>query len=128
MARIVGVEIPDDKQIQISLTYIHGIGKATSSKVLETLKIEPTIRTKDLSQAQVSQLYDYIEKNLVVEGALRQQVFRHIKRLRDIRSYKGLRHKVGLPVRGQNTRKNARTRKGKIKSAVGGLKNKITKK
>ena len=128
MARIVGVEIPDDKKIYVALTYIHGIGHTTAQQVLEHTRIDPDVRTKDLSQDQVAKLYDYIEKNLQVEGELRQSVFRNIKRLRDIRSYRGQRHKLGLPVRGQNTRKNARTRKGKIKMAVGGLKAKVTKK
>ncbi len=128
MARIVGIEIPDDKQIETALTYIHGIGLKTSQGILEHTKIKPTTRTKDLTQEEIAKLYDYIDKNLQVEGELRQKVFRNIKRLRDIRSYRGMRHKAGLPSRGQNTRKNARSRKGKVKSAVGGLKNKITKK
>lgn len=128
MARIVGVEIPDQKQIERSLTYIHGIGLTTSRKILAAVKIKPDVRTKDLSEDQIAKLYDYIDKNHSVEGELRQKVFRDIKRLRDVRCYRGIRHKVGLPVRGQNTKKNARTRKGKVKAAVGGLKLKITKK
>jgi small subunit ribosomal protein S13 len=128
MARIVGIEIPDEKQIQISLRYIYGIGPKKADQILVATGVKPETRTKDLTDVEVSKLYDYIEKNIQVEGELRQVIFRNIKRLRDIRSYRGLRHKAGLPVRGQNTRKNARTRKGKIKMAVGGLKLKITKK
>jgi small subunit ribosomal protein S13 len=128
MARIVGVEIPDEKQIQIALTYIYGIGPKVAIDILTAANIKPDTRTKELTDTQIAKLYDYIDKNIVVEGELRQKVFRNIKRLRDIRSYRGNRHKSGLPVRGQNTKKNARTRKGKVKAAVGGLKNKITKK
>jgi small subunit ribosomal protein S13 len=113
MARIVGVDIPNDKRIDIALTYIHGVGRVTAKKVLELTKIEPNKRTKDLSDTELSKLYEYIDKNLVVEGTLKQKVFQNIKRLKDIRAFRGLRHKSGLPVRGQNTRKNARTRKGK---------------
>jgi small subunit ribosomal protein S13 len=128
MARIVGIEIPDAKKIKISLRYIFGIGPKVSAQILEATNISPEVRTKDLTDVQVAKLYEYIEKNIVVEGELRQKAFRDVKRLRDIRAYRGNRHKAGLPVRGQNTRKNARTRKGKVKAAVGGLKNKITKK
>jgi small subunit ribosomal protein S13 len=128
MARIVGVEIPDTKKIKISLRYIFGIGPKISAQILDATGISPETRTKDLGDAQIAKLYEYIEKNVVNEGELRQKVFRDVKRLRDIRSFRGNRHKAGLPVRGQNTRKNARTRKGKVKAAVGGLNNKITKK
>lgn len=113
MARIVGVDIPNEKRILIALTYIYGIGKKTSKDILEATKIDPSKRTKDLTDAELSKLYEYIDKNLAVEGTLRQKVFQHIKRLKDIRAYRGLRHKAGLPVRGQNTRKNASTRKGR---------------
>ncbi len=127
MARIVGVEIPDEKRVVISLTYIHGIGRTTSEKIINETKIDPNKRTKDLSQDELAKLYSYIDKNMTVEGELKQKVFQNIKRLRDIRSYRGGRHKQGLPVRGQRTRKNARTRKGKG-ITVGGLKRKIEKK
>lgn len=118
MARIVGVEIPNEKRIEAALVYIHGIGPITAKKILESTKIDPSIRAKDLTEADIKKLYDYIEKNIIVEGALKQRVFQDIKRLKDIRTYRGLRHKAGLPVRGQNTRKNARTRKGRTKVAV----------
>lgn len=113
MARIVGVDIPNEKRIEIALTYIYGIGNTTSKKILAETKIDPNKRTKDLTDAELSKLYEYIDKNLTVEGSLRQRIFQFIKRIRDNRSYRGLRHKQGLPVRGQNTRKNAKTRKGK---------------
>lgn len=127
MARIVGVEIPNEKQVLIALTYIHGIGKSTSQKVLEAVNVNPAARVKDLTKDEIKRIYDYIEKNIPTEGQVKQQVFMNIKRLKDIRCYRGIRHKLGLPVRGQNTRKNARTRKGKG-VAVGGLKIKVTKK
>ncbi len=113
MARIVGVDIPNEKRIEIALTYIYGIGTVTSQKILAETKIDPNTRTKDLTDEQLSKLYEYIDKNLTVEGSLRHQIFQYIKRLRDNRSFRGLRHKSGLPVRGQRTRKNAKTRKGK---------------
>ncbi len=128
MARILGVDIPNEKRVEIALRYIYGIGPTSASKILEATQIDPNIRAKNLSEPQIAKIYDYIEKNLVIEGALKQKVFQHIKRLKDIRSYRGIRHKVGLPVRGQNTRKNARTRKGRAKVAVGGLNKKLDKK
>lgn len=128
MARIVGVDIPNEKRVEASLTYIHGIGPATAQKILRVTNIDAAKRTKDLTEQELGRIYEYIEKNLMVEGSLKQKVFQHIKRLRDIHAYRGLRHKVGLPVRGQRTRKNARTRKGRSKVAVGGLKIKLTKK
>lgn len=127
MARILGVDIPNEKQVEIALTYIYGIGPVTAKKIVTTAKIDPTTRAKDLTQADISKIYEFIEKNLTVEGELRQRIFQHIKRLRDIRSYRGMRHKAGLPVRGQNTRKNARTRKGRSKIAVGGLNKTVSK-
>ncbi|BCX13496.1 MAG: 30S ribosomal protein S13 [Candidatus Dojkabacteria bacterium] len=127
MARIVGVEIPNEKPIEISLTYIHGIGRSTSQKILKAVNVDPTTRVKDLSNDEIKRIYQYIEKNIPTEGQVKQKVFMNIKRLKDIRCYRGIRHKLGLPVRGQNTRKNARTRKGKG-VAVGGLKVKVTKK
>lgn len=127
MARILGVDIPNEKRVDISLSYIYGIGRVSASKILAATKIDPATRTKDLTEAQISKLYEFIEKNFVTEGSLKQRVFQNIKRLKDIRAYRGLRHKAGLPVRGQNTRKNAHTRKGK-KAAVGGLNRKLDKK
>ncbi|CAG1020903.1 30S ribosomal protein S13 [Patescibacteria group bacterium] len=126
MARIVGVEIPNEKRIEASLTYIYGIGFTTSRQILEATNVNPDKRTKDLTDAEIKRLYEYIEKNIPTEGQVKQQVFQAIKRLKDIRAYRGNRHKLGLPVRGQNTRSNSRTRKGR-NIAVGGLKNKVTK-
>lgn len=126
MARIVGVEIPNDKRIEASLRYIYGIGLTTSKKILEATNISPDKRTKDLSEAETRRLYEYIEKNVPTEGQVKQVVFQAIKRIKDIRAYRGNRHKAGLPVRGQNTRSNSKTRKGRG-IAVGGLKNKVTK-
>lgn len=126
MARVAGVEIPDNKILKISLTYIYGIGQTTSEKMIEDLNLDPNSKVKDLSDADLNKIRTHLEKNYEIEGELRQKVFRNIKRLKDIRSYRGVRHKVGLPVRGQRTRINARTRKGKS-MAVGGLKAKITK-
>lgn len=126
MARIVGVEIPNDKRIEASLRYIYGIGLTTSKKILEATNINPDKRTKDLTEAETRRLYEYIEKNVPTEGQVKQVVFQAIKRIKDIRTYRGVRHKAGLPVRGQNTRSNSKTRKGRG-IAVGGLKNKVTK-
>src|SRR5262249_55240719 len=121
MARIVGVDVPNEKRVEIALTYIYGIGPTTAKKILHDTGVNPDTRAKDLSERDISKLYEYIEKNLTVEGTLKQKIFQNIKRLKDIRSYRGIRHKVGLPVRGQNTRKNAKTRKGRGMT-VGGLK------
>jgi len=126
MARIVGVEIPNEKRIEASLRYIYGIGLTTSKKILEATNIDPDKRTKDLTEAETRRLYEYIEKNVPTEGQVKQVVFQAIKRIKDIRAYRGVRHKAGLPVRGQNTRSNSKTRKGRG-IAVGGLKNKVTK-
>jgi len=126
MARIVGVEIPNDKRIEAALRYIYGIGLTTSRKILEATNIDPDKRIKDLSESETRRLYEYIEKNVPTEGQVKQVVFQAIKRIKDIRAYRGNRHKAGLPVRGQNTRSNSKTRKGRG-IAVGGLKNKVTK-
>lgn len=127
MARIVGIEIPNEKRVEIGLTYIYGIGLTTSKIILSATNINPDTRVKDLTDGEIRRLYDYIEKNVTTEGQVKQKVFQSIKRLKDIRSYRGQRHKNGLPVRGQNTRTNSKTRKGRGR-AVGGLNNKITKK
>lgn len=126
MARIAAVEIPDNKSLKISLTYIFGIGRVTAMKIIEKLNLTPEMRVKDLDDAQLNELRTVVENDYTVEGHLRQEVFRNIKRLKDIHSYRGIRHKIGMPVRGQRTRVNARTRKGKS-AAVGGLKLKISK-
>jgi small subunit ribosomal protein S13 len=125
MARIAGVELPNEKRAEIGLTYIFGIGPATAAKILKLTNVSPDTRIKDLSEAEVQRLANQI-KTLVIEGDLRQKTFRDIKRLKDIKSYRGVRHKLGLPVRGQRTRTNAITRKGK-NIAVGGLKRKLEK-
>lgn len=113
MARIAGVEIPSQKRVEASLQYVYGVGLTTVKQILSSTKISADTRVKDLTDKEVKLLNDYIAANIKVEGELRQIVQRNIKRLKDIKAYRGLRHKVGLPVRGQNTRKNARTRKGK---------------
>lgn len=126
MARISGVDIPRDKRVVISLTYIYGIGRTTSEQILKNVNIDPSTRVKDLDEAQLSRLREYIDRNLVVEGDLRREVNMNIKRLIEIGSYRGLRHRRNLPVRGQRTRTNARTRRG-VKKTVAGKK-KATKK
>ncbi len=127
MARIVGVEIPNNKRVDVGLTYIYGIGIQTSKQILKDTNIDETTRVKDLNEDQIKKLYSYIEKNVPTEGQVKQKVFQAVKRLKDIRAYRGQRHKLGLPVRGQNTRSNTRTRKGKAKP-VGGLTIKVAKK
>ena len=112
MARIAGVDLPNQKRIEIGLTYIYGIGRTTANKVLADTGIDPDIRVKDLSEDDVAKLRDYIDANLTVEGDLRRQVALNIKNLTEIGSYRGLRHRKGLPVRGQRSKTNARTRKG----------------
>ena len=126
MARILGVELPNEKRTEIALRYIYGIGPKASKDILTITKISPDKRAKDLTNEEVRVLSDHIEKTYKVEGELKQVIFRNIKRLKDIRSYRGTRHKLGLPVRGQKTRTNAVTRKGK-NLAVGGLKRKLEK-
>ena len=119
MARIAGVTIPSEKQVWIALTYVYVIGRTTSKAILAAAKIEPTTRVKDLTEAEEQKLNDIISSKYSVEGDLKRLVTNNIKRIKDINSYKGLRHKAGLPVNGQRTRTNARTRKGKA-IAVGG--------
>ena len=126
MARIAGVEISDAKRVWVALVGIFGIGPITSKKIISELKIEETTKLKDISEAKLDELRKYIESHFQVEGELRQKVFRDIKRLKEIRSYRGVRHMRGLPVRGQRTRHNAHTRKGKAQP-VGGLKRKLEK-
>ncbi len=126
MARIVGVDLPRDKRIEIALTYIYGIGLSRSKEVLAATGVNPDTRVKDLTEEEIAKLNDYIEKNYKVEGDLRREVAMNIKRLIDIGCYRGLRHKLGLPVRGQRTRTNARTRKGPRRTVAG--KKKATKK
>lgn len=112
MARIAGVDLPRDKRVEIGLTYIFGIGRTTAQRVLEIAGIDPDTRVRDLTEDEVSKLRDAIDKNVKVEGDLRREVSLNIKRLTEIGSYRGIRHRRGLPVRGQRTKTNARTRKG----------------
>ena len=125
MARIAGVDLPREKRVEIGLTYIFGIGRATADEILSKTGINPDPRVKDLSETEVAQLRDYIEHNLKVEGDLRREVSLNIKRLVEIGCYRGVRHRRGLPVRGQSTKQNARTRKGPKKQVAG--KKKATK-
>ena len=127
MARIAGVTIPSEKQVETALTYIYGIGPKFASSILAAAKITPTTRVKDLTEAEEQRLRDVIATDYIVEGDLQRQVTNNIKRLKDVASYRGLRHKNGLPVRGQRTRTNAKTRKGKG-VAVGGTQKKAATK
>jgi small subunit ribosomal protein S13 len=119
MARIAGVDVPRDKRVEVSLTYIFGIGRSTSNKILAAAEIDPDTRVKDLSEAEVSRLRQIVDHDYVVEGDLRRQKHMNIKRLTEIGCYRGLRHRRGLPVRGQRTKTNARTRKGPKKTVAG---------
>ena len=119
MARIAGVDIPRDKRVVISLTYIYGIGRTTSDQILEAVGIDPSKRVRDLDNNELGLLRDYIDKNFRVEGDLRREVSMNIKRLIEIGSYRGLRHRRNLPVRGQRTRTNARTRRGVRRTVAG---------
>ena len=116
MARIAGVDLPRDKRVEIGLTYIFGIGLSTSQKILEATGVNPDIRVRDLIEDDVSKLREYIDKNVEVEGDLRSEIAFDIKRLIDIGCYRGVRHRKGLPVRGQRSKTNARTRKGPKKT------------
>ena len=116
MARISGIDLPREKRVEIGLTYIYGIGLATSQKILAVTGINAETRVKDLSEEEVNEIRTYINKNLMVEGDLRRDVAMNIKRLVDIGTYRGIRHRRGLPVRGQKTKTNARTRKGPKKT------------
>lgn len=127
MARISGVTIPSEKQVQIALTYVYGIGPKTASDILSAAKVEPTARVKDLTDAEIARIQDYINERYTVEGELQRIVAGNIKRLKDINAYRGLRHKMSLPSRGQRTKTNARTRRGR-KSTVGGTAKKVPSK
>ena len=116
MARIAGVDLPKEKRVEIGLTYIYGIGLSTSQKILATTGINPDTRIKDLTEDEVNEIRNYVNKNLMVEGDLRRDVALNIKRLVEIGCYRGIRHRKGLPVRGQKTKTNARTRKGPKKT------------
>jgi len=119
MPRLLGVDIPNDKRIAISLTYLYGIGQKTARELCLKAGIEPSLRAHELTESDVSRFATIIEEDYIVEGPLRRQVQQNIARLRDIRSYRGIRHRMGLPVRGQNTQTNARTRKGTKKTVAG---------
>ncbi|MDR3186211.1 MAG: 30S ribosomal protein S13 [Christensenellaceae bacterium] len=123
MARISGVDLPREKRVEIGLTYIYGIGRTLSNKLLTACSIDPDTRVKDLTEDQIIKIRDYIEENIRVEGDLKRDVMLNIKRLMEIGCYRGVRHRKGLPVRGQSTKQNARTRKGK-KRTVGRTKKK----
>lgn len=116
MARIAGVDLPRDKRVEIALTYIYGVGRPTSKKILSQVGVDPDTRVKDLTEEEINKLRETIEKNYTVEGDLRREVAMNIKRLIEIGCYRGLRHRRGLPVRGQRTKTNARTRKGPRKT------------
>lgn len=117
MARIGGVDLPNEKRVEIGLTYIYGIGRVTSNKILQETGINPDTRVKDLTEEQIGKIREYMDKHLTTEGELRRVVSMNIKALEEIKCYRGLRHKANLPVRGQNTKSNARTRKGPKKVA-----------
>ena len=119
MPRIAGIDIPENKKVRYSLRYIYGIGPKIADDILEDSKIDPNTKASDLTDDEVGRIALYLDSNLIVEGTLRRQVKQNIQRLRDIRSYRGERHRKGLPTRGQRTRCNARTRKGRKKTVAG---------
>ena len=119
MPRIVGIDVPNKKPVWIALTYVHGIGKHTAGRILKETGVEGTMRAGDLTEDEVSRITQIIDRDYIVEGQLRRQVSQNIARLRDIACYRGIRHRKGLPVRGQQTQSNARTRKGKKKTVAG---------
>jgi small subunit ribosomal protein S13 len=123
LARIAGVDLPKDKRVEIGLTYIYGIGRSSSQKILQVTKVNPDIRVHKLTEEEVAKLRSVIESDHKVEGALRGEISMNIKRLKDIGSYRGFRHRRGLPVRGQRTKTNARTRKGPRRT-IGGKRTK----
>ena len=121
MPRVIGVDIPNNKRLEIALTYIYGVGRTTSLKICKDLNLDPGMKARDLTEEQITTLATFIQKEYEVEGQLRRQVAAAISRLRDIGCYRGIRHRRGLPTRGQRTRTNARTRKG-VKKTVAGKK------
>ena len=118
MARIAGVDLPNEKRVEIGLTYIYGVGRVTANKILEATGINPDTRVRDLTEAETGKIREYIDKNLVVEGDLKREVGMNIKALQEIGSYRGIRHRKGLPCRGQKTSSNARTAKGPRNSSI----------
>ena len=119
MARIAGVDLPREKRVEIGLTYIYGIGRTSATKILETAGINPDTRVRDLTDEEVAKIKDVIDETMMVEGDLRREVAMNIKRLQEIGCYRGIRHRKGLPVRGQKTKTNARTRKGPKRTVAG---------
>lgn len=119
MPRIAGIDVPDKKKILYALQYIHGIGAKFAAAILEEAKVDPGVRSNQVTELQLAQINSIIDANYLVEGALRRQVSQNVQRLKDIRSYRGERHRRGLPVRGQRTKSNARTRKGRKKTVAG---------
>ncbi|MBM3984167.1 MAG: 30S ribosomal protein S13 [Planctomycetes bacterium] len=119
MPRIVGVDVPPNKRVKIALTYIYGVGRTTAEKVCKELGFQQELRAKDLTEEDIQKVAHMLEKSFLVEGSLRRQTSQNIQRLKDIRCYRGIRHMKGLPVRGQNTQSNARTRKGPRKTVAG---------
>ncbi len=119
MPRVIGIDIPDKKRLEISLTYIYGVGRKLSVEIIQKLHLDPNMKAKDLTEEDIGKLNAILQSEYVVEGDLRRQVQNNIKRLISIHCYRGMRHRLGLPVRGQNTRSNARTRKGKRKTVAG---------
>jgi small subunit ribosomal protein S13 len=126
MARVAGVNIPDSKRVEIGLTYIFGIGLTRSQKILQIANISPDIRVKDLTDAELNKIREVIEKHYKVEGDLRREVTQNVSRLKEVAAYRGVRHKLGLPTRGQRTKTNSRTKRGKKVSAGSGRR-KVTK-
>lgn len=124
MARIAGINIPNEKRIEASLPYIYGVGLSASKKILAATGIDPNKRTKDLTEDELNKIRDFVDKNYKVEGQLRQQVLLNIKRLKEIGAYRGIRHIRGLPVRGQRTKTNSRTRRGNVRKTAGSGKKK----
>ncbi len=119
MARVAGINIPNEKRIEASLPYVYGIGLPMAKKILKQTGVDPEKRTKDLSEEELNKIRDYIEKTYKVEGQLRQQVLLNVKRLKEIGAYRGIRHIRGLPVRGQRTKTNSRTRRGNVRRTAG---------
>ena len=119
MARIAGIDLPRDKRVEISLTYIYGIGRSTSRQILTTAQVDPNVRVRDLAEVEVARLREVIDRNYRVEGDLRREIAMNIKRLQEIGCYRGIRHRKNLPVRGQRTRTNARQNRGARKTVAG---------